>query len=258
MATGKSTSCGTVPASKVVIKSNATRSVTGPKTQTTLTSTSRRTAPKSTASAVQSRKSSLLSTSSTASAAVGSSASQRGLKLRPTNPSVLPVLCVYSDQNQLVRKEQFRVPPTTTTTTASQRPQNRLRNNNENVNVVTSRSSVTSSSSGSLIPVATTAGTQAATSRAVHMKSTISSTARAGSNNNNSSQQHINNSSNLNGAKRSRMTVPRSATAKVPQPAPSTKGIYFFLSLYPHYHIYIITFRCVSVSAIIRRLHDTM
>jgi hypothetical protein len=109
---------------------------------------------------------------------------------------VLPVLCVYSDQNQLVRKEQFRVPAPPPSNQVRPQP----RNNNENLQ--TPRSSVPNSSSGSQIPVATQA-------RAIHLKSTISSTARVGNSNNCN-----------NGAKRSKMTVPRSAT-KVPQPVAS-------------------------------------
>ncbi|XP_057375052.1 uncharacterized protein LOC130696005 [Daphnia carinata] len=160
--------------------------------QTTLTSASRRNG--ASAPVLQSRKSSLVSTTSTTS--VNSSSQQRGLKLRPHNQSVLPVLCVYSDQNQLVRKEQFRAPAP-----ASNQAKVQTRHNNENVQAP--RSSVPSNSSGSQIPVATQA-------RAIHMKSTISSTARVGNANNNS----ISN----NGAKRSKMTVPRSNTMKVPQP----------------------------------------
>ena len=191
-ASGKASSGGLAPTGKVVAKPGQARpTIVTPqssgKIQTKLTSTTSRLGNGAAPPPV--RKSSLVSTSSTASSS--SSQQQRGLKLRPTNPSVLPVLCVYSDQNQLVRKEQFRVPP------ASQvKPQ--PRNNNENLQAP--RSSVPNySSSGSQIPVATQA-------RAIHLKSTISSTARVGNNNSNT------------GAKRSKMTVPRSTATKVPQP----------------------------------------
>ena len=202
---GKASSRGLVPTGKIV-KPGQTRptivtSQSCGKMQTKLTSTSRlKNGGASVAVPPPPRKSSLVSASSTAS--VSSSQQQtRGLKLRPTNPSVLPVLCVYSDQNQLVRKEQFRVPPP-----ANQvRPQ-QPRNNNENLQVP--RSSVPNSSSGSHIPVATQ-------SRAIHLKSTISSTARVSNSSSNSN----------NGAKRSKMTVPRSNTTKVPQPvAPSSSS----------------------------------
>ncbi len=192
-------------------KSGQTRSTVGAsqttgKIQTTLTSASRRAGAGASATApLQSRKSSLVSTaSSTASVGVSSSTStamnQRGLKLRPTNPSVLPVLCVYSDQNQLVRKEQFRIPPA-----APVKP--KLRSNNENL---------LSASRPSHIPVAQTQ----ARAMSQLSKSTISSTARVGSNNTTSSSG----STNINGAKRSKMTVPRSTTAKVSQPVASSSS----------------------------------
>lgn len=130
---------------------------------------------------------------------------QRGLKLRPANSSLLPVLCVYSDRNQLVRKEQFR-PPTSVNKTG--------KNNNENV----------------LQPPP-----PSFRSTSGHLKSTISSTARATTA---ATASHSNNVSN--GAKRSRMTVPHSATAasisKVCPPTSNHKGkkeIFVFLSLFP-------------------------
>lgn len=211
MATGK-TSSDLVPTSKVVTKlanqtirsTVATTSQPSTRGQTTVTSTSRRncggSAPKN---VVQSRKSSLHSTSSSAS--VGASSGQRGLKLRPSNPTVLPVLCVYSDKNQLVRKEQFRTPRPTSL--AQTKP--RIRNNE---NLLAPRPSVPRSSS-SHNPIANT--TQP--SMAVHLKSTISSTARAGN------SSHINNNHN-NAAKRSRMTALRCTATKVQLPAPSNKG----------------------------------
>lgn len=205
MAASGKTSSGLASTGKIV-KPGQTRptSVTSQsagRAQTTLTSASRRNG--ASAPVLQSRKSSLVSTTSTTSVN-GSSSQQRGLKLRPHNQTVLPVLCVYSDQNLLVRKEQFRVPAP-----ASNPAKLQTRHNNENVQAP--RSSVPNNSSGSQIPVATQA-------RAIHMKSTISSTARVGNANNNS----INN----NGAKRSKMTVPHSSTIKVPQPvaAPSSNN----------------------------------
>lgn len=205
MAASGKTSSGLASTGKIV-KPGQTRptSVTSQsagRAQTTLTSASRRNG--ASAPVLQSRKSSLVSTTSTTSVN-GSSSQQRGLKLRPHNQTVLPVLCVYSDQNLLVRKEQFRVPAP-----ASNPAKPQTRHNNENVQAP--RSSVPNNSSGSQIPVATQA-------RAIHMKSTISSTARVGNANNNS----INN----NGAKRSKMTVPHSSTIKVPQPvaAPSSNN----------------------------------
>lgn len=165
--------------------------------QTTLTSASRRNG--ASAPMLQSRKSSLVPSISTAS--VNGSNQPRGLKLRPHNPTVLPVLCVYSDQNQLVRKEQFRVP-------AASQVKLQMRHNNENVQAP--RSTLANNSSGSQIPVATQA-------RAIHLKSTISSTARVGNATNNGT-------SNNNGAKRSKMTVPHSSTIKVPQPVATSSS----------------------------------
>ena len=52
----------------------------------------------------------------TGSVASRTSTNGRALKLRPANapiPPPLPVLCIYSDQNELIRKEQFRVPAST-------------------------------------------------------------------------------------------------------------------------------------------------
>lgn len=189
MASGK-TSC-VVPVNKVTKSGQTRSSAAAPQQARNQTASTSRRACGASAAPVQSRKSSLLSTAgSTASAPVNNS--QRGLKLRPTNAPVLPVLCVYSDQNQLVRKEQFRVPPQ-----VKSRQQQR---NNENLLASSSRSSATSSQ----IPVAQQA-------RAIYLKSTVSSTARA--------------DSNANGAKRPKMTVPRSTTAKVlPPVASNIKG----------------------------------
>ena len=186
-ASGKTTG-GLVPAGKVTKSPRSTVVPSQPpgRMQTTLTSATSRRGGAS-APPLQSRKSAVSSTASV----VSSTMNQRGLKLRPANPSVLPVLCVYSDQNQLVRKEQFRVPPA------------KPRSNNENL--------LSTAQRPSHIPVATQA-------RAIPQfgKSTISSTARVGSNN----------TSNVNGAKRSKMTVPRATAAtKVSQPvASSNKG----------------------------------
>lgn len=135
------------------------------------------------------RKSSVIPVTTTA---------QRGSKQpRPTTstaaPSILPVLCVYSDQNQLVRKEQFRTPSTAVEATV---PASRIpRKNNENLN----RSNVQPTQPSKPVTL---------------FQSTVSSMARVGSNLNNN-----------NGAKRtklssvSRSSNPSAVSTKAQQPA---------------------------------------
>lgn len=149
------------------------------------------------------RKSSVIPVTTTA---------QRGSKQpRPTTstaaPSILPVLCVYSDQNQLVRKEQFRAPSTAVEATV---PASRIpRKNNENLN----RSNVVQPTQPS--------------KPATLFQSTVSSMARVGSNLNSN-----------NGAKRTKLSsVPRSSnpsavSTKAQQPALlKGKALNFSISL---------------------------
>lgn len=146
MATGgnKASSGGLAPTGKVLANKSGRSSSTivtsqsSGKIQTKLTSTSSRlgTGASSSSSVAPPpvRKSSLASTSSSTASSSSSTQQQRGLKLRPTNPSVLPVVCVYSDQNQLVRKEQFRAPPVVNSPVPV-KSQPRNNNNNENLQV---------------------------------------------------------------------------------------------------------------------------
>ena len=92
---------------------------------------------------------------------------------RQTNPSILPVLCIYSDKNQLVRKEQFRNPAVGESKIPGPKTTSGKVVNNENLR-----------SSSQL------------------QRPTLSSIARIGNSNNND-----------NHAKRSKLAVPRSSTA---------------------------------------------